>query len=145
MTKSDFVVGDNIRTGVAALARKHGHAEVIAAAENQPYVFVDLGEIGLDGYGYDQPSARVILRIHKDFPDGQHYGMVTVPVLTVDGRQPQNTTINKDQAHSIRDAGVDDDYLYWSRDWRELSVSRPEDMAKGVAFVRGTLRHPFKN
>lgn len=145
MGGSEIVAGDNIRDGVQALREKHGHAEVIAEDGNQPYVFVDFGPIGLDEYRYDQDEARVILRIHKDFPNGRHYGLVTVPVLTVDGKQPDNTTMNHDHAQAIRQDGIEEDFLYWSRDWRELSVSEPEHMARATAFVRGTLRNPFNN
>lgn len=139
-----LVVGDNIRDGAQALREKNGHAEVIAEASNQPYVFIDLGPVPLKEYDYGRGEARVILRIHKDFPEGQHYGLVTVPVLTVNGKQPDNTTVNHDHAQALRQAGIEEDYLYWSRDWRELTVSEPEHMARAIAFVRGTLGNPFK-
>lgn len=140
-----IVVGDNIRDGATVLREKHGHAEVIAEADDQPYVFIDLGPVTLEEYDYDQDEARVILRIHKDFPEGQHYGLITVPALTVNGKQPDNTTVNHDQAQALRKAGIEEDYLYWSRDWRELTVSEPEHMARATAFVRGTLGNPFNN
>ncbi|WP_255153062.1 hypothetical protein [Halorarius halobius] len=145
MGTPEIVVGDNIRDGAEALHEKHGQAEVVAEAGDQPYVFIDLGPVALDEYDYDQDEARVILRIHKDFPNGQHYGLVTVPLLTVDGNQPDNTTVNHDHAQALREVGIDEDYLYWSRDWRELTVSKPEHMARATALVRGTLRNPFNN
>lgn len=145
MGAPEIVVGDNIRDGVEALHEKHGQAEVVAEASDQPYVFVDLGQVALEEYDYDQDKARVILRIHKDFPNGQHYGLVTVPLLTENENQPDNTTVNHDHAQALREAGIDEDYLYWSRDWRELTVSEPEHMARATALVRGTLRNPFNN
>ena len=145
MGAPEIVIGDNIRDGAEALDGKHGHAEVIAEADDQPYVFIDLGPVALDEYDYDQDDARVILRIHKDFPNGQHYGLVTIPVMTMNEQQPDNTTVNHDHAQTLRQAGIEEDYLYWSRDWRELTVSEPEHMARATAFVRGTLRNPFNN
>lgn len=147
MGGEDIVIGNDIRRGVKALAEKHGHAEVIAQDGDHPFAFVDMGEVDIQGYEFDQEvdEARVILRIHKDFPGGQHYGMVTIPILTVDGRDPDHTTRNHPHAECIRQVGITEDYLYWSRDWRELSVNDPEDMANATAFVRGTLRNPVKN
>jgi len=145
MQDQSIILSDEIQRGLSALAEKHGHAEAIAEAHDQPYVFVDLGTLDLSGYDYDQREARVILRIHKDFPEGQNYGMVTNPILTVDGQQPDNTTRNHQQAQCLRQIGIKEDYLYWSRDWREFSVSKAEDMAKAIAFVRGTLRNPFRS
>lgn len=141
----DPVLGDNIREGVEALAESHGHAKVIVEDDDQPYVFVDIGEVALGSYDYDQEEAQVILRIHKDFPRGRHYGMVTIPILTVNGRDPDNTTRNHPHAECLRHAGIKEDYLYWSRDWQELTVSEPEDMARATAFVHGTLRNPFED
>jgi hypothetical protein len=145
MSGSDGVVGRNIRNGVEELDKKTGYAAVVAVDDSKPYVFVDLGEHDLTDYTYDQDEARVILRLHKDFPNGQHYGMITVPVLTVDGKQPDNTTENHGQASCLRDAGIEEDYLYWSRDWREVPVSEPQHMVRATAFVRGTLGSPFQN
>lgn len=145
MSGSDDVVGENIRTGVDELDKKTGYASVVAVDDGKPYIFVDLGEIALTGYSYDQDQARIILRIHKDFPDGQHYGMITIPLLTVDGRQPDSTTENHGQASCLRDAGIEEDYLYWSRDWQEVPVSEPHHMARATAFIRGTLGSPFEN
>lgn len=143
MDTSSIVVSKEIQRGLSALDDKHGHAEIIAQDDERSYVFVDLGEIDLNGYGYDQDSARVILRIHEDFPGGRHYGMVTVPVLTVDGQRPDSTTVNHQQADCLNMAGIEDDYLYWSRDWQEFPVTEAGDMAKATAFFRGTLRNPF--
>lgn len=147
MGAGEIVLGEDLQTGVEALAEKHGQAEVIAQGNDQPYVFVDIGGFDIRGFGFDQEvdEARVILRVHKDFPQGQHYGVVTIPVLTVDGDDPDNTTRNHPHAECLRDFGITEDYLYWSRDWQELSMSEPEDMAKAVAFVRGTLRNPFND
>jgi len=146
MTESDgIVVSDEIRRGVEALIEKCGHAEIIAEDDNQPYVFIDLGKMDLQGYDFDQSEARVILRVHKDFPRGHHYGIVTIPVLTIGNRDPDSTTRNHPQASCLRQAGITDEYLYWSRDWEEISLDDPEDMKRAVAFVRGTLRNPFQN
>lgn len=145
MPASEMVLGDNIRSGVEALREKHDRAEVIAEDDDEPYVFIDLGQVDLNEYGYDQDEARIVLRIHKDFPREQNYGMVTIPVLTVDGSTPDNTTKNGDKARSLRDIDIEEDYLFWSRDWREVTVSRPQDMVKAIAFVRGTLGNPLQN
>jgi hypothetical protein len=143
MGAPEIVVGDNIRDGAEALHEKHGQAKVVAEAGDQPYVFIDLGPVALEEYDYDQDEARVILRIHKDFPSGKHYGMVTIPVLTVNGSQPSSTHVNKKQARCLRQIGINEDYLFWSRDWRELTVTKGKDMAKARAFIQGTLRYPF--
>lgn len=145
MSEEDIVVGEQLQTGLTALAEHHGQAELIVEDGEQPYVFVDIGTFDLEGYDYDQTEARVILRIHKDFPRGRNYGMVTIPVLTVGDRNPDNTTRNHQHAECLREAGIDSDYLYWSRDWQELTVTEADDMAKAVAFVHGTLGNPFQN
>lgn len=145
MDTSSIVLSKEIQCGLSALADRHGYAEIVTEDDDKPYIFVDLGDIDLIGYDYDQESARVILRIHKDFPGGRHYGMVTIPVLTVDGQQPDSTTVNHPQAEPLHHAGIEEDYLYWSRDWQEFPVSEAEDMAKATAFVRGTLRNPFES
>lgn len=143
MGTTEIVVNDRIRRGLEALAEKHGYAEVIAEADDTPHLFVDMGVFDLTEYPYDQDEARVILRIHQDFPQGRHYGLATVPVLTVDGRKPDSAHVNKPKAEAIRQAGIRVDYLFWSRDWQEMTVSQATDMAKATAFVRGTLMNPF--
>ena len=140
MSPSEPAVSERIRTAIDALAEKHGEAEVIA--RDALYLFVDMGVVQVGRFDYDQDEARIILRIHQDFPDERHYGMVTVPVLTVDGRDPDNTTRNHQQAQALRQVGIED-YLYWSRDWREISPRKATDLAKATAFVRGTLSNPF--
>lgn len=145
MSDTDLVLNERIRAGVEALAESHGQAEVIAQDDEEPYVFVDIGEVDLDGYDYDQEEARVILRVHKDFPRSRHYGLVTIPILTVDGRDPDHTTRNHDHAECLRQSGIEENYLYWSRDWQELTVSDAKEMTKAIAFVHGTLRNPFEN
>lgn len=147
MDAEDIVISDEIRKGVEAFAEKHGHAEVVAQDDDRPYVFVDIGQISIQGYGFDQEEneAKVILRVHKDFPNGQHYGMITIPVLTIDGRIPDHTTRNHQHAECLRQIGITVEYLYWSRNWQELAVNEAEDMDKVIAFVRGTLRNPFNN
>lgn len=141
----EFVVSERMQRGIETLAEKHGHAEPIV--QDDPYVFVDIGMFDIRGYGFDQgvDEARVILRIHKDFPQGRHYGMVTIPILTVGGRDPDHTTRNHQHAECLREVDIMEDYLYWSRDWQELTLADAEDMDKAVAFVRGTLRNPFED
>lgn len=138
-------INERIREGIEALAEKLGYAELLTEDETSPYVYVDLGPFSLEEFEYEQSEARVILRIHRDFPDGQNYGMVTIPVLTIDGETPAHTDRNDSKAKSLRQAGIDGDYLFWSRDWREVSVNEASDMAKATAFVHGTLANPFNN
>lgn len=144
MGGSEIVVGENIRDGLAALREEHDRAEVVGG--DDPYLLVDLGRFDLTSYPYDQDEARVFIRVHKDFPSGRHYGLFTIPVLTVDGDQPDNTEKNHQHGQPLSDAGIDGDYLQWSRDWQEVPFPAdpgPEEMAKAPTFVRGTLRNPM--
>ncbi len=144
----DVAVPDDFREGLQVLHDAHGEVVEVVADDGGNYIFVDLGDFSLAPLkpDYDQDRTRVYKRLHKRFPDAKnhHYGFVTSDVLKVDGRQPDNTQVNRDQGDPLRSEIDADRTLYWSRNMSDLTIEEPEHMQKVPMHVRGCLNHPWE-
>lgn len=143
----------NFREGFEALQERHASARVVYVTDDDDeggagWVFVSLGMWQISRYDdYDHAEAEVFLRVRDTFPKGKKYGMITDPVVRVDGDFPDGRTeINREKGEPLRRELDVDELLFWSRDWRTLNLdeSDPAEMTKAIGLVRGFLRSPFQ-
>jgi hypothetical protein len=144
---------ENLRTGLQALERTHGHLDVEPIIEVGNFVVVRLGTFDVTGPEFDEDTSgaplshvhdeyRVFVRLPRAFPDGGRIkGFGTSPPLAREDRGVQNNASWEPEVQDQHEAHHDGTVEWYSWNWDGFPTSDPEH----VKFAHDTARRMLKH
>lgn len=90
---------------------------------------------------YVQSSVQLFARVSRCFPNGNSYGVITVPFLQrADGQPLPHQQLNNANAQFVATALGRTDVGFWSWDWRGMPSRNGQDLVAIVEWARKCVR-----
>jgi hypothetical protein len=126
--------------GLTAVRIQVPTCSVLAIAEN--FAILDIGELSSEDLTlYSQPTARIFARVPLTFPNAAPYGVITAPHLTrKDGKSIERQHLNHANAAPIAAYLGQGSVAFWSWDWSNMPLRRPEDLGALVPWALKRIR-----
>jgi hypothetical protein len=140
VTVEEAQLPTGFQRGLAAVRKQVPDAAVVAVQDN--FAIIGIGELSNEDLTrYTQDSARLFVRAPLTFPNAPPYGLITVPFLTrKDGVAIERQHLNHPNAAPVAAYLGATELGFWSWDWSNMPLRRPEDLAAIVPWALKRIR-----